>query len=299
MPWKKDKFVPGNKDILGGNELGFSSEKLISDERILSILEKFSPVLHRGISEAGNFFGVGTDDKLASSVEMSWDELALWEGMFGVTDRVMGLSRAGSLYVPSMGENEKMLPGYESSTVDQFSKAVDLRDKDPKARRVNLDEVVWVPIEPFNPDGMRFMIKPRIYMGGHGGVDRRGKAALYNAFISIDIKAQDQYGRWVVDHIPGTGVHFWDSGPVYSPYRVAGADVWFNTRIDEEKENSLSISVDHPDYLMLHAEIHDPSALREVEVPDDQRLRLFFWQLERFLGDPRLGGKSNFPQLMG
>ncbi len=172
-----------------------------------------------------------------------------------------------------------------------------IRNRNPKIRQVNLDQVIYVPIEPFNPEDMQIMIKPRVYFGGMGGRDQNGKPALYNAFIAIDLKVKDRRGRWAVDHIAGTGVHTWDSGPCYSPFQVAGADVWFNTRIDREKGNSLSIAVDRPENLMMRARINDPATLRNISVPDDPRLRLFFWQLERFLSTARLGLDFDLPQL--
>ena len=84
MPWIADRYVPGPEDISSGNELVPNEERLISDERIIAILERFAPVLQLGIEKADTFRGVGSSDSLANYAEIGEDELELWDGMFGV-----------------------------------------------------------------------------------------------------------------------------------------------------------------------------------------------------------------------
>ena len=135
-----------------------------------------------------------------------------------------------------MFENEP-----ERSSLKQLA----LRGNRNRKFRVNLDEVIKAPIEPFEAKEVQFLVKPHAHLGGHGGIGAGGRPALYNAFVGLHTYAQDRFGRWVVDVIAGTtpGVDgpSWGEGPVYSPYMPARSSVWFNTSVEENKPNKLEV----------------------------------------------------------
>lgn len=114
---------------------------------------------------------------------------------------------------------------------------------------------------------------------------------LYNAFIAVDTFVQDRLGRWVVQQIPGTGNASWNE-PAYGIIRPVGADVWFNTSVKPDKPNTFEISVNRPDYVMTQCYINHPEELGSLKIPQDPRIKLFFWQLDRFLRHPSLGGRG-------
>lgn len=293
---KRIKVTP--VDIVTGKEVDIRREEhLISDDKIRQIIRRFAPILHKGITEAQTFFSKSIGNKYAYAVPMLEDEIELWNGLFGLESQVLEKAKKGLLFVPEVtSDDSRLLPSPEKPKPSTHSKALRIKGSGGKQFRVNLDKVVWVPILPFNPEGMKFFIKPRAHLGGRGRA--YGVGDLYNAFIAIDTYVQDSLGRWTVDQIPGTGVHSWDSGPVYSPLRPVGADVWFNTTIKPNRSNSLSISVDKPEYLMLHCDVHRRDELNRLQIPDDPRLKLFFWQLDRFMRPISIGQQKR-PALLG
>lgn len=73
--------------------------------------------------------------------------------------------------------------------------------------------------------------------------------------------------------------------------------VWFNTDIKEGKGNSLSITHDLPHSLMLSARLNNPEEIDSIPVPNDPKLKLFFWQVSQFLSNRKIGGGENTTSL--
>lgn len=294
------RIVVGLDDIVTGGEIADPrKEPLITDDRIRQILQRFAPIFHKGIAEADTFFSRSVGDRYADTTPMLGDEIELWDALFGLKHVISEMLKQGKLYVPEVmtDDSRLLMPPPGTQEPNNYSKELRIAGSGEKQFRVNLDRIVWTPILPFNlTKDMRLFIKPRAHLGGHGRA--YGEGVLHNAFIAVDTYVQDALGRWVVDQIPGTGVHSWDSGPVFSPTRPVGADVWFNTTINESKPNALSIFVDKPEYLMLHCDINHPDQLSRLAVPKDQRLRLLFWQLDRFMKPISIGGQTR-PALLG
>ena len=282
-------------DIISGKEIATSEPiELISDGEIRDILQRYAPILHEAISQAESFTYKLWGDKFANAVPMTAREVELWDGLYGVKERILEAAQAGKLFVPGsdLPDDKLLLPPIESLKPSDFSRAVKAKDEQ-KDFRVNLDEVIHTSIEPFDPEGMQLFMKPHACFGGRGG-----PGSLYNAFIAEDVYVQDRYGRWAVDQIPGTGVHSWGGGPVFSPFNAGGADIWFNTRVEPEKKNSLAISVERPDYIMMSAKINHPDQLNDLPIPSEPKPRLFFWQLKRFVRDLGLGSSKGETSLL-
>ena len=136
---------------------------------------------------------------------MTPKEVELWDGLYGVKERILEAAQAGEAFRSEFDlPDDKLLPPpTEDPEPSDFSRAVKTKG-DQIGYRVNLDEVIHTPIQPFDPEGMQLFMKPHACFGGRGG-----QGSLYNAFIAEDIYVQDQHGRWAVDQIAGTGVHSW------------------------------------------------------------------------------------------
>lgn len=277
-------------------------EDLISDERIREILAKFSPILHRGIEDAGKFFMRSAGQKLADAVPMRDEEIDLWQKHHRVIEKTLDSAQRGKLFVPEIEvkDEESLGTSFENETERSSLRQLSLRSDRNRKFRVNLDEVIKTPIEPFDAREVQFLVKPHAHLGGRGGM-AGGRPALYNAFVGLHTYAQDKFGRWVLDVIAGTtpGVDgpSWGEGPVYSPYMPARSSVWFNTRLDENKSNKLEVGGEGQFDMTFHCEIHHPEKLDELVIPDNDRLRFFFWQLEPFIVNSSIVGGGVFPLL--
>ena len=71
-------------------------EEIISDDRIREILAKFSPILHKGISEAGTFHMRSAGQKLADAVLMRDVEIDLWQKHHQVVDKTFDAAQKGN-----------------------------------------------------------------------------------------------------------------------------------------------------------------------------------------------------------
>lgn len=276
-------------------------DELISDERIREILARFSPILQKGIADANTFFRHSIGEKLANTVPLTVEEAELWQKHYQIVDRT--LKARNTLFVPVLSTDDQSLLEPSEYTPDSRSqnKQIALRGSVGRKYRVNLDEVVHVPVQPAEPRNMRFLIKLHAHLGGMGSSYGGGKNSLYNAFIGFDTFIQDEYGRWILKSIPGTtpGVDGpnWGDGPVYSPYMPARASLWFNTHIDQRKPNTIGNNGESQFDQMFHCEIHHPELLGQLNVPKDKKLKFFFWQLNAFVKNPSLGNSLSFPML--
>ena len=67
--------------------------------------------------------------------------------------------------------------------------------------------------------------------------------------------------------------------------------------MDENKPNKLEVRGEGQFDMTFHCEIHHAEKIDELKIPDDDRLRFFFWQLEPFIINSFLEGVGILPQL--
>lgn len=270
--------------------------RLISDARIRQILKDFTPILHKAISEAGSFFSASVGRELSDAIPMGTDEIKLWDEIFGLTSLVSREFKQGKLFVPEAAADEpSLLETKYSREHPTFTEQIARKGESFKKYRVNLEETVWVPVSPFNPDGMKFLIQ----LGDHLGGQTYGPG-LYNAFVDIHIRLKDKNGRWVVDVIPGTtpGVDGpdWGKGPVYSPYCPYSIGLWFNTTVHPDKPNALHVTGIYENSSLLHADLNDSDSINQLKIPKDPLTRLFFWEVNK-VARGRLSSVNSVPLL--
>lgn len=129
---------------------------------------------------------------------------------------------------------------------------------------VKIDEgLQQARLAPFDNSARSYWIKPTAYIGFSNG-------GIYNAFVSLDVYVKDAQGCWGVEKV----------NSIYHPSQIADTSVWFNTALAGD-ENSIQIMDTRPNSLMLGAVVNTPHKLNMLVVPNDARLRFFFWQLYR------------------
>ena len=267
-------------------------------------MNAFAIPLHEGINKAASF---QRSTYYTEAVEMSGSELDRFNKVFGLTEFVLGHVREGKLVVADFG---KVLdPMFEESIAKLQSphhdesldpKQVVLQGQIPKFRVFTAEpnkQEFRIPVSPFDPQshGLKFYMRLRPYMSTASWAT---EDPLYNAVLRLDFLVTDNLGRIVVEDVwgsfPGKGrIGSIDSQgnfspllgeePVFHPYKAISMNLWFNTSIEEEEPNSLSITQDFSHSLMLSAEIHDLASIETIEIPEDPKLKLFFWQVSRLL----------------
>jgi hypothetical protein len=84
---------------------------LISDDEIRDILQRYAPILNKAISQAENFTYKLWGDKFANAVPMTPKEVELWDGLYGVKERILEAAQEGKLFVPEFDlPDDKLLP---------------------------------------------------------------------------------------------------------------------------------------------------------------------------------------------
>lgn len=222
----------------------------VPNKTVRNILAVYAPILHAAIQDGGKFFSRSSAHEFKNVVPMTAPEVEAWMECFNVS----GIINSEKLYIPTAETQE------------------------PNGYRINLEEVKWMRIGNFdyNLDRLQYYLQSYVYFGGHGNVPNQ----IYNAFLSLNVYAKDERGRWIVRQIPGTGNANWNR-PVFHPLCIASMGVWFNTNIDIERGNLIKVNYDKPNGIMFGIEIHKLEDVQSMEVLDNDRLRLFFWQLNQ------------------
>lgn len=236
---------------------------LASDERIRQILARFGQLLHRGIAEAGNFEAISYGATVGGFVPMLADELSAWNKYFGIENTVSSLAEQGRLFVPHVAGQGN----YE----------------------VHLDEEQWIqtPIAPFDPTDTRFVISPTAdFVGSH-----QGEEGLHQASLGLEVYVQDSQGRWAVSRSAGT-----DETPILGREAIVYTQIQFNTTVTPGGQNLLRVVFTDATSLHVISYLHSLDAADKLQVPDDDRLRLFFGQLDRFIKKGELFGPGHNPQ---
>lgn len=257
----------------------------ITDARIRQILARFTPILYQGIAESDTFFARSSSQTIHSAVLMTDEEVGRWDEEFGIRERVSQDARR--LFVPSMDQSD-LEDLQRSAPINPLTGRTIADESAPEAAeqeryRVNLNPAIFVPLENFDPKDMQFLIRVQAHLGGQ----LYEKGSLYNAFIMLNTFVKDGKGKWAVKHIQRTGNASWNR-PAYGPYTAQSIGLWFNTKVEPEKQNELTVRLNNGTNVMLGAEIHHPEQLDSLQIPQDREIRFFFWQLDKFVGNAAL-----------
>jgi|SRR3989304_7144013 len=192
----KDKFIPKPEDILTGKDLALNEKDIkvpVSDAEVRRVVKAFVPVLYKGMDVSETFNNVSIGDKYSQATPMEEEEIRLWDAIFGIRKSIYEKYNNGELYVPEISAKDKRLLASSDNieTEHSQSKQIIVEGGSDKKFRVNLDQTVETPIQPFDPKGMRYFISAKANLSGYTAK----KGELYNAFMSIDIYVQDRYGR--------------------------------------------------------------------------------------------------------
>ena len=237
---------------------------LAPDEKIRQILARFGVLLHRGIARASHFDAISYGETIREAVPMLVDEVSAWNKYFGIEGTVSELIKQGVLFTPNLtgqGNHE-----------------------------VRLDKAEWIktPIAAFDPIGMRFMISPIAFFTGA----KREGDGLKDAALGLQVFAQDSQERWAISR--ATGTH---ETPIFAREAIVFALIDFNTTIQLGGQNSLRVDFSDVTSLCISSHLHSLGTISKLQVPEDDRLRLFFGQLGRFIQRGELLGTDPNPLL--
>lgn len=224
-----------------------------------AVLRRFANYLLPGLIEPGKVRMQHLGNRryagaISGARPMGQEEVRLWNDLFSIQATLEEMAQAGSLMVV-IGPREG---GY----------------------RVNFDDATYGnSLDQADIREARFFVRPHAYMSGWS------QRELYNAFMALDVYAQDSKGRWLLSAIPGTGGGGWRGSEVYSPHGFATSSLWFNTVLRPSAGNSFEGGdrIKRRDSAMFSCRINRRDDVDSMELPEDERLRFFFWQMGRFL----------------
>lgn len=247
-------------------------EALISDERVRQILSRFGFKLHQAIRHSKDLTGNSHGIDGTTLRPMFGDELTLWDRHFNIQRKVEDGIASDSLQVASIIADED-----SQATVDQSDTV-----------ETNLPEFqhrLRVASDPLETSSVQYYLTPFAYfqgryMGDVMGVPlAMGGKGLQRAFVTMEVLAQDDKGRWLISRIPGTD----PSSKLYGIHSVVSTGMRFNTSIEKRKPNLLEVDTGTPTDLMITCRLNNLGEINELDIPSDPNLRLFFWQLNRFM----------------
>lgn len=270
------------------------SQFVVSDERTRQILTRIGAILHGEIAQASTFFMHGGGYDHLKTLPMEELELEGWRSIYGL-DEVMERAITGKrLFTVDIDTASKELPqGIEEGTLvsprdyshlytgyKQFSPPGTVRVNYGNSRDHGKN-IHWVPRELVkavdSTDDLTYHLRPQIHFGGQS----YEAGALYNAFVSVDAYAQAANGVQLVSNVYGTGPSL--SEPVFNPDVVLATSMWMNTKVEIDKPNSLEIRDTAMERVMLGAALHHIESLPELEIPGDDKVKMWFWQLDRLM----------------
>lgn len=147
---------------------------------------------------------------------------------------------------------------------------------------------------PFEVDGMELYVQPRaIFEKMPDG------SGIWTASVQLRFFVKDKEGRLAVG-VPTPINHGFPAyrqdaispGAIVAPYEPIDADVYFNTVLDPIRQNELLLDIITPNRIRMRAEIHDGEKITKMQIPDNGRVEVFFWQVDRFLAPIRNGCKT-------
>lgn len=260
-----------------------------------SIFAKVYPHLEKGIAEAQTFFR-----RSAQGVhfELSPEEIIYWNEAYGLDEVVARNVLEGKLYTPdpSVFDTKKnIIEGPKQTQLISTSRTDVLDLKKIRARfnpnpegNGTIQDVDLYRVSP--EDKLSVYVRPKFHLGGQSTPGVRG---LYNAFIELDTLLVNEEGLPVLDPIPGTvNGPSWAGGPVYSKFSPLSHSCWFNEKIKPEEPNSLGINFHQDGGSMFKAELHHKDQISSMKIPEDQKLRLFFWQVNQYMNQLQVEGEK-------
>lgn len=296
---------PGEFDIpkdVVGIPLGEAPD--ISDDRIREIMARLGVILHDQIAEANTFFGRGNKPSHLDAIPMDDTELAVWRSVYGLNEAVEEDIKKKILYLVNIDDAPLALSD-PSEAIEELAKpepyeAMRRRKEASGLIHVNYGEDThWVPRELItlveSPEDLTYVMKPQIHFGGHGHV----KGHLYNAFVAVNAYAKAANGVQLVSDVYGKGFIGNQAPPVFNPHSVMDTSLWMNTSIKDGEPNSLSVNAERTGFLMLSARINEVDTLPDLEIPQSEKVRTWFWQLNRLMANQTfvLPSSTSLPRL--
>lgn len=261
---------------------------MISDERIRGTLQRFAPGLMSALTDSRPSFSfhLGLENKYAS--QMTAQQVDLWERHFGLVSHTRDAVKEGSLVVPDFTFDNSFLEKQGISADGRRIYQIDYdRYQDPRKNGIQLD-TKFLPVTPVtDPTKLTYLVKPEIYFNKGFGDDK-----LYSAGVDLKTYVQDENGIFAMEggFIP-ENESGWNGIRELRPFVPASGDLNFNIKFEPDKSNTLKADrITAYRRLVLHCEIHDPERLEDLQIPDDPKLRFWFWQLDQLMTNtvPRL-----------
>ncbi|MDD5415963.1 MAG: hypothetical protein PHE48_03105 [Candidatus Daviesbacteria bacterium] len=264
------------------------NELLISDQRIREILTSFGRLLHKAIRGAVGFRSLSYGGIHGEAVRpMLDDEVNLWDKHFNIRHLLEESVLANRLYALDVPAD--MLEDYQHSLIS----AVRPKPNDGRDYFITYQSGVsfWTPMVPLDSQDVKFMITPHVFFHGRFMAKLDGMSIAFqgegldNAVLDLEIHAQDAQERWVYSQSPGTS----RNAGIFGIHDVAVSSIHFNRTIKRGHPNSLDLSSGVENGLLfVWCNIHKLGTLKDLVIPDDPGLRLYFWQLDRFMKNDAL-----------
>ncbi|HSW65678.1 MAG TPA: hypothetical protein VLI54_00885 [Bacillota bacterium] len=293
MPEHSLPIEPSLASGLGDLHTSRAAAPNIEDVRVHQILTKLGVILHGQIAQANTFFMRGGGYDHQSAHLMDEIELAGWRSVFGIDAVVEAAVNERSLYVVNIDAEAPSTPPDSRTLVHPYTPEHiqrGIRREAPAGTvRVNYGgEAHWVPRDLVTPvedtRDLTYLLRPQIHFGGQGRV----AGHLYNAFVAIDTYVRAKNGTHLVSRIGETGIAgSLIPNPVYSPHTAVKTSLWMNTSIQDEP-NNLSVAIDRPDQFMMRCALHNIDAIPQLDVPESDKIGMWFWQLNRLISNQTL-----------
>lgn len=262
-----------------------------ADKAIKSVLRRFNPLdlytayltqkSDKKFYEDNDYGGVVREPRFefehGKSVRMLSEEVGLWDKLFGIKGIVDEAAQRLRLYVPIINLKEGQNPA------DYFSFSSDFSENVPEnvenGAKVSLGSNMWpynpilVKLNHYVPDSPEFFINLSIGRA----IPKSSSALGADAVIQL-------YFHLIDTQRPVLSVNSLDDTTYFSPFTVHSASLNFyggdcnidvnQTRFHDFRNRNTSSSYTSFPFGKWNS---------EVIVPQDERLRLFLWQMSKFM----------------
>jgi hypothetical protein len=285
-------------------------ERLYSEEQAREILHKSYEALHWGMERVTRFSFVHLSPEL---IQMTDQELSYWDSILNLKEIVRQDVERFQLVVADLRDIQEDTIFQEDEQINtkfSFAAKSQFAVLPPFPRHYKH----YTMLHPFNPevDGLNFYIRPRFKLSS-----LRMKRSLFMPNLSIEIFVTDKSGRLVVRNNSNNfkvkdleqdfsgksaedmrelyGIY---GPPAFSAHQPTIGVIWFNTTIDPNKKNEVySKSMDRS-AIILSGELHNKENIDLMEIPEDIKTKLFFWQISQFLERDQFQLKAPQPKLL-
>lgn len=215
-------------------------------------------------------------------VKMRPDELDAWNQAFDITGKVIAAKKGIVAIDTDITLAELDRVSYET-IMDRAKK------KDTKLSRPDSSDCVlyggrYSKFFPFEVDGMEFYIQPHATFGRTGDGKKLEAASLQLRFFVKDI----EHRLAVAEALPIRRSFPPNYSPIFpgtvvAPCEIIDVRVSFNTTLDPSRQNNLWVELSNHYKLRMLAELHDEEKIKQTQVPDYDKVEVFFGQVARFL----------------